>query len=405
MSSELGHFLREGARPLSEEALSQTLSVARLGLVIGLVFLHYRAFPESTYWPWDGFDPDVHPVATFVNSFMLFFFFSSTPLLSFISGWLFFSFGANTAAPNLHRRVARRFTSVYLPMVAWNVFYLLLLLGVFALRPDAPILETLNIDFASAGWWDYADAVFAVTQRPIGFQFWFVRDLFVAALISPLLWWLMRRAPFLGACLLGAAWLAGSNLFVFFRSDVVFFFYIGGLFRVRGIRLEIGPKAVLTLCAFYLLLVVFRTSAPAFVEWTGQARPIWLTLVTRVMRIVGALACWGLFVHLAATQLGAYMARFGGLAFFLHAAHFPLIEAVKLHLWPQLPELNDGWMVLHYLASVCLTIAIAMTVGVFLARAFPNAFALMNGGRLAFENTEASRAAYVGSRAPPPPAL
>lgn len=376
-------WLRHGASPLTEPQLSQAIGLSRLLLVIGLVFLHYRFFPESTHTPWNGYDPDGPRVATFVSSFFLFLFFASVPLLSLISGWLFFGFPAQAAQKTLPDRIHRRFRSVFLPMATWNGVYLALVIVLMAHDPANPLLDTLTTDLTHATAWDYANAVFGITQVPIGFQFWFVRDLFVAALVSPAMWLALRQAPYPVLAALGLAWLTGSSLVLFFRPDVAFFFYLGGLLRVKRARLEIGSRATLLLLALYLTLVVLRTLAPGFIEWTGTDRPALVVATTRALRVVGTLACWGIFVHLAATRLGAVLARFAGLAFFVHAAHFPLIEAVKFALWPYRPSPAEGWMVVHYFASVLTTIALTLIAAAVLARLAPNMFALMNGGRIA----------------------
>ena len=91
MSSKILAWLRGDARPLASADLSQTISFARITLVVGLVFLHYDSFPNSTVSPFHGLDINAHQFATAVTSFVLFCFFSVVPLLSMISGWLFFA--------------------------------------------------------------------------------------------------------------------------------------------------------------------------------------------------------------------------------------------------------------------------------------------------------------------------
>ncbi|MGH6926970.1 MAG: acyltransferase family protein, partial [Dongiaceae bacterium] len=226
---------RGNARTLSAQELSQTISFARISLIVGLVFLHYQEYPNSKVSPFQGLDVTQHQFATFANSFVLFFFFSVVPLLSMVSGWLFFSFAEEDATRALIHRMRRRFFSLYLPLVFWNALFLALLVGLFIHEPGYPLFDDLNIRFDSASGLDYVNAVFGITDHPVGFQFWFVRDLFVTALVSPLLWLMLRRAAYLGLVLLGLAWLAGNDLIIFFRSDVVFFFYLGALIRLRGV--------------------------------------------------------------------------------------------------------------------------------------------------------------------------
>lgn len=371
-------MIRGDAPPLSKEALSQAINFARISLIVGLVFLHYESFPNARISPFRGVDPQQNQVATYLQSFVLFFFFSVVPLLSMISGWLFFSF-RDDAGNALRSRMRRRFVSLYLPLVFWNALFLAALLLLFHADPAHKPLAELNIDFATAGPLDYVNAVFGVTDHPVGFQFWFVRDLFVTVLVSPLLWLLLTRAPLLGALLLGVAWIAGHDLWIFFRTDVVFFFYLGGWIRLRRMPLEIGARAALLFMAAYIAMCAVRTLAPYVVD----GDPYILQIMTRGMRLVGVLACWGVFQHIALTPSGGVIARFGGLAFFLHAAHYPLIAEVKLILWDLLPAETQPWMLAHYVASVLVTVAIGIGLGLLLTRTAPRAFSLLNGGRVA----------------------
>jgi succinoglycan biosynthesis protein ExoH len=380
MVSAFGAWLRGNAQPLSKAQLSRTIGLARISLIVGLVFLHYLGFPNSTSSPFDGFDPSRHSAATFVNSFALFFFFSVVPLLSLISGWLFFHLPAQASAIALSSRIRRRFVSLYLPLVFWNGLFMAILWGLYAADPGHPLFGEINFRFEGAVPLDYINAITGMTRYPVGFQFWFVRDLFVSALISPVLLILLRRAPYMGMIILGGAWLTGFDLWIFFRADVVFFFYLGGFVRLTGARLEVGRKATWALLGIYIVLVTLRTLAPAVVDMEGH-RPEWLTGATRAMRLVGVLACWGLFLQLAPTRWGGIAARYGGLAFFLHAIHFPLLAEIKLWLWHRVPTETDVWMVVHYVASVAITVAIGLSLGWLMARHMPRLFAMMNGGR------------------------
>jgi acyltransferase-like protein len=372
-------MVRGDGAALTKQELSQTISFARITLIVGLVFLHYDSFPNARISPFRGLDTTQDQVATFVQSFVLFFFFSVVPLLSMISGWLFFSFLSDPSAALLSR-IRRRFVSLYLPLVFWNTLFLASLLGIYYVAPHYPLLAQMNIDFGTAGPRDYVNAVFGITQHPVGFQFWFVRDLFVTVLVSPLLWMMLTRAPLFGAVVLGGSWLAGHDLWIFFRTDVVFFFYVGGLIRTRSIPVEIGSRATWVFVFVYVALCAARTLAPYAV---GDANPYVLQVATRGMRLVGVLACWGVFQRVALTSMGAQVARFGGLAFFLHAAHYPLIEEVKLALWDVLPTHTQAGMLLHYVVSVAVTTTIGIGLGLLLTRFAPRVFSLFNGGRVA----------------------
>ena len=87
-------------------------------------------------------------------------------------------------------------------------------------------------------------------------------------------------------------WITGNDLWIFFRTDVLFFFYMGGLVRMRGWPIEIGWRATLVFLAIYLALVAIRASIPCFLT-----EPTYLLYAaTRGMRLFGVIACWGLFL-------------------------------------------------------------------------------------------------------------
>jgi succinoglycan biosynthesis protein ExoH len=369
---------------LSQEQISRAIGFSRIVLIIGLVFLHYGSFPNSMVSPFQGLDIHEHRFATWLNSAILFFFFSAVPLLSMISGWLFFSFPLEEGRAALQKRMGRRFISLYLPLVAWNLAYLALLYALFLSNPQASFFthtNRLHMDFAEARWPDYANAIFAFTREPIAFQFWFVRDLFVTVLASPILWLMLRHAPWMGALALGLAWLGGWDMIIFTRPDVPFFFYMGALIRQKHLPLTIPLSASIGLLVFFMILAGIRALAPYLIP-AGEGNPFWLDVATRAMRIAGVLGCWGAIYRLAQTHFGLWVGSYGGLSFFLYCVHWPLLAIVKAVIWRLMPADNDTWMLIHYAASVGITIMIGLGFGMVLAYKLPKIFALMNGGRL-----------------------
>jgi len=365
---------------LSLDEISRAISFARITLIIGLVFVHFGPFPNSAASPLAGLDTQNHQFATWLNSAVRLFFYTVVPLLSMISGWLFFTFMGDPWT-SIKTRMRRRAKSLYLPLVAWNAIYMIGTYALFRINPHYPLFDVLNIKYANASWLNYIDAVFGIAHRPLAFQFWFVRDLFVTAMISPLLWLMIKHIPWLGAAALCAAWLCNSHLVIFFRPDVVFFFYLGALVHQKKLSIVMPLPLVAGLVALYLLWAGLRALAPYIVVFDGDHGPLWIEVATRAMRLIGVIGWWGIMYRAAQTRAGGAIGEYGGVAFFLHAAHWPLLAIIKIELWRLLPGDSDFWMVAHYFASVALTVLIGTSLGVFLARKTPGLFAFMNGGR------------------------
>lgn len=361
-------------------SLPTTIEVARVVLVIGLVFLHYFAFPNSRVSPFTGFDPDSHSFATFVNSFVLLFFFSAVPLLSTIAGWLFFGLNDHPLQ-TIARRMRGRISSLLLPLLTWNLATIAIGFLLHAIAPTTGLLGEFRFDFDEPSLFGVIDGVLGLTGLPVAFQFWFVRDLFLSVLVSPILWLVLRHAPLAGVAVLGTSWVLDYTFGIFIRTDVLFFFFLGGFARMRQVPLNISWRTAKILLLTYALLMAARALAPLWLDPTTPPHQDVLDLATRLARPLGVIACWGLCLRLATTPLGGFFARYGGFAFFLHASHFPIIIFVKYLLWRLVPAETDAWMLAHYAASVAVTISIAAAGAAVIFRLSPPLYAFLAGGR------------------------
>jgi hypothetical protein len=127
--------------------------------------------------------------------------------------------------------------------------------------------------------------------------------------------------------------------------------------------------------------MALRALAPLAVDMEAPEQRALVDLATRLARPLGVLACWGVCLRLASLPLGAAVARWGGAAFFLHAAHYPLIALVKHALWKAVPAETDGWMLAHYAGSVAATVLLCAAAAVALFRLSPGLYAFLAGGR------------------------
>jgi hypothetical protein len=113
--------------------------------------------------------------------------------------------------------------------------------------------------------------------------------------------------PYLGALALGVVWLFEYDMEIFLRPDVAFFFLLGGLIRAKEYDVKLSRRAIYWGFASYCAFVAPRAFAPYVFE---ASSPL-LALFTRTMRLIGVVACWSLFLRLAASRFGPGLARWG----------------------------------------------------------------------------------------------
>lgn len=369
---------------MSDAEKQDRINFLRLLLIIGLVFLHYGTFPGSQNSPYAGsidFSTSATPVAEFVNRYFIFLFYSAVPLLGAISGYLFFKDVA--ASPSFFlKRIRSRTMSILLPMISWSAIVLILFMAIRSVSPDSPHLAMIDYDLDTFGFSQLLNALVGVTRRPINFQFWFLHDLYLTVLVSPILYLLLRKLPFLGLAAIGAIWLADVDIAIFFRNDVLFFFYLGGLVRLCGWNLDfLSPKASVLAMGVYLVLVGLRTAAPSFIQENTLLSEFVTGPGTRSLRLLGVVAFWGCAPFLMRTYMGRQITAWGALAFFLHSIHWPLNQFIKAGLAGVLPAEGDIGFLVNYLATVILTLVAAFLIAWALNAIAPSLFSHLSGGR------------------------
>ncbi len=358
------------------------INACRFLLIVGLVFLHFGAYPGSEVSPFRGMQSGGYALATFVNSFFLFFFLSAVPLLSAISGYLFFR-EADYSRGFFVKRWKSRAQSILLPMISWNLLALLLFTAIAWLDPASSLLGIVKYDVRSMDLRDLVNALLGIRRHPIIFQFWFLRDLLLTILLTPVLALLLRRIPWLGLAGLFLVWMTDSDLGIFFRTDVLFFFYAGALLQVRGKTPPVlAPNVALWTLAAYVILVACRTAAPLVVPESSGVGTILYGPGAKLLRVLGVVVAWNVAPLILRGRIGPALLFVAPSAFFLHAIHWPMNQFVKVAVAHILGSDSNPALVAIYLVTVAVTIALSLAVAMGLSRFTPALFKHLSGGRL-----------------------
>ena len=197
----------------NKKYLSETIGVLRFPLMVCVVLIHTIIPNQTQHLFVDWFDSYV--IESFVRI--------AVPLFFFISGFLFFNgvdrFGRSEYWDKLKKRVKR----LLVPYILCGVFAIFVKYVFFLLGEDDSVYLFDN----------YYKWIYYVLWDPINYQLWFVRDLFLVVLISPLIYFLLKRLKFVFVLLLGGAWLLWhKNIFALF--DLEYIIITGNIFGVLG---------------------------------------------------------------------------------------------------------------------------------------------------------------------------
>lgn len=363
--------------PVAKAGLqSQVISLLRFPLIVAVVVMHSAvadAVPGAAGMAGDAGRTLYEAVeALFVVGVCH----VAVPAFFFISGCLFFREGVFTAGM-YKAKLKKRCRTLLVPYLFWNAAAAaLMFLGQTFMGGLSSGRQKLLADYSVADWlgcfWSVGD-----TGMPMCYPLWFMRDLMVLALLSPLFYAAIRRAGAALPLAAGALWVAGvtgrADFCVLSLEDMAFFSW-GAYYGIRGKDFaasfrRLPAKAV---AAAYAALVIL----PPVLRHAGVDDG-------------GALSRAAMFTGLvAAVLVAARMAEGGKKAggrltqssFFIYAYHaMPTLLMVKT--WARYVPATGLTMTLGQLAIPALAVAAGVLLYMLSAKLMPRFTAVITGGR------------------------
>ena len=347
------------------ELQSRTIDWLRFPMAVAVVMLHH-----STTLMLDATGPLKSLCIIFQEGICRL----AVPCFFFISGYLFFHQLQTWDWSVWTRKVKSRAKSLLLPYLLWNLiaFFAYWLL---ARAQGDPV--GLQQQFAREGgfsiFWGVGGGIpLGIRAVPIDGPLWFIRDLIVFTLLTPLIFKALQWTRIWGAAALAV-------VFLFLPG------YIpeGFVFYVAGASLQLAGKNILATCwdkrkFLYLSALVCWVAIYFLVD-----SPYWgrLAKYLFIFSGIGAAFCG------AATLLARGKTRvvpfLAGSSFFIFAAHEVLVlpEVAQPLVRAVLPE--TGWWrpCVAYFVTPALAVALCLALLSVLQKVLPRTTALLTGSR------------------------
>ena len=347
-----------------DATVSARINMMRIVLISGIIFVHVPYDPATS--PYVGAFGGLDWMRVFLADSL---FRIGVPCLSAISGYLLFHRGLD--AFDYRRTLRSKASTILLPFLLWNTAFLAFVYlaqshgAGFGYLPDvvnATPRALMNLGLAVESW-------------PINIPLYFLRDLILCLVLSPLIAHAVMRYPrTVLALMLAYAVLPVPNG-IFLKKSILFGFSFGVAMALHGVDIRRMDRFALPVTLAVLgIAVLLSVALYAF----GPEFPVWLDMLRALAAIAGIFGAWALSALLIRTGAGQALSRLGGLSFWIFCGHYPLL----ILFWMIWNRLGTAHYPLFYAASPALALAILVSTHALTRRLAPALHAILTGRRM-----------------------
>ena len=375
----------------NKDLLSYTISYLRFPLTVGVVFIHFSL---------DG-GINVHGVKYGLDNPEWYFFiinFTSqvlaaigVPLFFFISGYLFF-YNKDFNKDVYTQQLKKRANTLLVPYILWNLIAVLWHFKYFIpgissfFRPtDVQISFTriLNTFFDNNnGRGIFIGQVSPSAERmisPIDGPLWFVRDLMLMVLGSPIIYWLTKKFKTYFVTVVGLVWLFSSFILPAFNYKdqlltALFFFSGGGYYSINKENFVLSFRELKFIPITYSIIAVVDALSKSLV-YNEYIHKIGI-----IFGIVTVIVIASYSLEHGIVQVNKSLADS---SFFIYAMHYIFSgELLKFSfMMLHVPDKNPCAMLALYFSLPIISIFVCLGLFLFLKRYSPRLCGLLTGNR------------------------
>ena len=300
----------------------------------------------------------------------------AVPIFFCISGYLFYlNFCGRIDQFVLKYR--KRAKTLLLPYLLWSIWGLFFYF-IIQILPQAKNFFTKEL----IENYSFAKILNTIFLNPIPYQLWFVRDLLVFVILSPLIYFIIKYLRFIALLVLFIIWLGFFEFsFVIFSNESILFFILGAYLALHKndfILKKRDQKFYWIFTILWILIVFLNTSLAQL----NSNQIILLSLLHKISILFGIIAIWSSYdiVMRNKINLNKTIYDISTYSFFIYAFHEPILTIIKKGIF-YIAGTKELISMFTYFLGPIITILISILLANFIKRISPKIYGLITGGR------------------------
>lgn len=341
---------------------SKTFMIANLLCTLLVVIIHYNSLQYINVH--SGYNINYYFQQFVTNGLGR----SAVPLFALLSGFFISNHITNLASYSL--MLKKRFWTILIPysFASAVIFFSYLLLSSLTKSLDSPEISPQSI-------------IEAILIQPISVQFWYLRDLIVLVIISPLLIYRTTHIRIAFTSILAGLWLLNIQPMPLLADwhiiniETTFFFSLGGLMslldRNRIKRLVSGPALILI--AIWSSLIITRIYLkPDLDTWYQDIDPSLSLITYKISILFGVISIFAIASRLVDYRPLLYLSS---LTFFVYLFHLTPLEYFKFITYKIIPS------ELAFYVNAPVALLTSFLLAHLCSQWFPKLYSIITGNR------------------------
>jgi len=297
----------------------------------------------------------------------------AVPMFFVISGFfMFYSIpnGIRSFGPKIRKRIR----TLLIPYVIVNTLTFAFYLSLSVICDYIPAIDAIvNFDvLTSVKDQSVIDTLKLVyVSPPIAYQLWFIRDLMIFVLFSPLLWLIFKLIPINNISRIVVFAILTILILIVGYDENSILWFIAGAFAAYA-RIDVShvfKSPRIPIISFITLMILCLTFAAG----------IHFRNMISLIAIIGIITLWTGYDMFPSISRSQFIAKCTRYTFFVYLFHEPLLKIIKkIPLLFSSSELN---MTISYITIPLVFFFIIVKFGQFLKKTIPSFYALYTGGR------------------------
>jgi len=289
-----------------------------------------------------------------------------------ISGYLFFLNFKGTIEDYISK-LKKRAKLLLVPFVFWSAMWILIYFCLQSFSSTRSLFEgTLIKELHFTGF------LGTLFLHPIPFQLWSIRDLILLAVLSPILYFLIKHLKYVVIIIFLVAWYLQVDFYIL-SNESVLFFTIGG-------TLSILKSQILTVVwtkkqSIFIVIWIAICLSGTILDHLNSKNIFIADLLHKTGILFGIVSIWILYDILPKYK-NIEESKFFDIftfSFFIFAFHIPMLTFVRKILFKFGNTEFISFTI--YIFAPLIVISASLLTGFFLKKTIPNFYKIISGGR------------------------